>query len=331
MSDKGMKYSIIVVAAFFLLFQVTAICFAASTVTLYLDGAVVERVESAKKGYIELLLPPSVRPDSLKIKPKSSTTINRVSLTPQKPSKKRDQEMATIQERQDLLQDRLKALSVREEIFKSAAKSQSGKAPRKTKTNPEPLAGIRQGTDYAIAQLEVVYTAKRKAEKELKQLEDKKSQLLKDGQSAGNIARILVSPPNGMVTASWIQPDRSWSPSYELRAESPDKYRMSLFAGEVPSSKGEKLVFELSSHDAPPSTSRYRFTGDNGSFRFDNLKISGKMEETVQFPVITVTSDVRGNLPPGEISCYRNGEFLGTGRFPGLEAGGTLEFRCLNR
>jgi hypothetical protein len=322
MSDSRMKiFPIAVVAVCFSLLQIPSICRAASSVTLYLDGAIVEQSESARKGYIELLLPPSARTDSLKIKPKPGTVISRVAVTPRKPSKRRDEELASIQERQDLLQDRIKALTVREEIFKSAAKSQSGKAPRKSKTNPEPLAGIRQGTDYAIAQLEAVYTAKRKAEKELKLLDEKKSQLELDDHSS----------PSGTVTASWIQADRNWSPSYELRVDSPDKIRMSLFAGEVPKAKGEKLVFELSSLDAPPSTSRYRFAGESGSLRFDNLKISGKIPEPAQFPVITVTSDAKGSLPPGEVSCYRNGEFLGTGKFPGLEADRTLEFRCINR
>lgn len=325
-----MKYYI-VVAAFFALLQTPAICSAASTVTLYLDGAVVESVESARKGYIELPLPPSVRPDSLKIKPRAGTTINRVSVIPRKPSKKREQELASIDERKELLQDRIKALSVREEIFKSAAKSQSGKAPRKTKTNPEPLAGIRQGTDYAITQLEAVYTAKRKAEKELKLLEDKKSLLLKDDQSAGSIARVWVSPAGGTVNASWSQSDRNWSPSYELRVDSPDKYRLALLPGEVAKAKGERVFFELSAMDAPASTPRYRFAEENGSLRFDKLKIAGKQEDPLRFPMITVTADDKGNLSPGEISCYRNGEFLGTGRFPGLEAGRTLEFRCIDR
>jgi len=332
MSDNPVKIAAIhVVAALFLLPQTPSLCSAGSSVTLHLDGAVVEQAESARKGYIELLLPPSARTDSLKIKPKPGTTINRVVVRPRKPSKGREQEIASVQERQDLLNDRIKALSVREEIFKSAAKSQSGKAPRKTKTNPEPLAGIRQGTDYAIAQLEAVYTAKRKAEKELKLLDEKKTLLARDDRSAGNIAKIWVSPANGTVTASWSQSDRNWLPSYELRADSADRFRFYLSPGEVPKAKVEKVVFDLSSLDTPASTPRYRITEENGPARLDNLKISRKTEDLSLFPALVITADAKGSLPPGEISCYRDGEYLGTGKFPGVEAGRTMEFRCINR
>ena len=328
---KSFSPTICKAAAIFALLLCPSASSAGSSVTLYLDGAIVEQVESTRKGYIELLLPPSVRADSLKIKPKPGTTINRVVVTPRKPSKGRDQGIALIQERQDLLHDRIKALSVREEIFKAAAKSQSGKAPRKTKTNPEPIAGIRQGTDYAIAQLEAVYTAKRKAGKELKLLDGKKAQLVRDDRSAGNIAKIWVSPPGGTVTASWNQADRNWSPSYELRADSADKFRFYLFPGEFLKVKGEKVTFNLSSLNTPASIPGYRITEESGTLKLDNLKISGKTEDVSLFPVIVITPDAKGNLPPGDISCYRDGEYLGTGRFPGVEAGRTLEFRCINR
>jgi hypothetical protein len=318
-------------AVVFALLQLPSVSAAGSSVTLFLDGAIVEQAESARKGYVELLLPPSARPDSLKIKPKPGTTINRVVVKPRKPTKGRDHDIAMIEERQDQLHDRIKALSVREEIFKSAAKSQSGKAPRKTKTNPEPLAGIRQGTDYAIAQLEAVYTAKRKAEKELKLLDEKRVLLAKDVQSAGNIAKIWVSPPSGTVTASWSQTDRNWSPSYELRADSPDKFRISLFTGEVPKARGEKVTFDLSSLDVPAAAPRYRIREDNSSIKLDNLKISRKPEDLSSFPMLVIAADAKGNLPSGDISCYRDGEYLGTGKFPGVEAGRTVEFRCINR
>ena len=65
----------------------------------------------------------------------------------------------------------MQALEAKETVFKAAAKSQSGKAPRKTKTNPDPLAGVRQATEYAIAQLESVYRARRMAESDLNSVE----------------------------------------------------------------------------------------------------------------------------------------------------------------
>ena len=318
-------------AAVFALLLHPSVSSAGSSVTLFLDGAAFEHVESARKGYIELLLPPSVRTESLRIKPKPGTTINRVIVTPRKPAKGRDQELALLQERQDLLHDRIKALSVREDIFKAAAKSQSGKAPRKTKTNPEPIAGIRQGTDYAIAQLEAVYTAKRKTERELKLLDEKRAQLVRDDQSAGSVARIWVSPPSGTVTAFWSQADRNWSPSYELRADSAGKFRFSLFPGEFLKVKGEKVAFDLSALNAPVATPGLRISGESGLVTLDNLGISRKPETSTLFPALVITADAKVNLPPGEISCYRDGEYLGLGKFPGVEAGRTVEFRCINR
>lgn len=334
MSDSHMKkfpIKISLVAVLFTLVYIPSVCFAGSSVTLYLDGAIVEQVESARKGYIEILLPPSARPDSLKVKPKQGTTIDRVVVKPRKPTAGREREIASILERQDLLHDRIKALSVREEIFKSAAKSQSAKAPRKTKTNPEPITGIRQGTDYAIAQLETVYTAKRKAEKELKLLDEKRALLASDDHAAGNYAKIWVSPSNGTVTASWSQSDRNWTPSYELRVDSGDKFRFHLFAGEFLKYKGERVSLELSSLFTPASTSGFRFAGDNSSVKLNDLKISKKPEESSLFPLLLITSEAKFNLPPGDISCYKDEEYLGSGKFPGLEVGRNLELRCVNR
>ena len=67
----------------------------------------------------------------------------------------------------------LQALATREEIFKSAAKSQGGKAPRKSKANPDPMQAIRQGTEFAIAQLEAVYTSRRRTEQEIRRIDSR--------------------------------------------------------------------------------------------------------------------------------------------------------------
>ncbi len=320
-----------ITASFFALLLHASVSLAGPTVTLFLDGAAVEHNESARKGLIEIILPPSALTDSLKIKPRPGTTINRVVVTPRQPSKSRDQELSSILERQDLLHDRIKALSVREEIFKSAAKSQSGKAPRKTKSNPEPIAGIRQGTDYAIAQLEAVYTAKRKAEKELKLLEEKRSNLARDNRSAGNNVKLWVTPVNGTVIASWNQTDRNWTPSYELRVDTPDTFRLNLIPGEFLKSKGEKVSLELASLATPPSSPGFRFAAESGAVRLEALKLSRLPGDTSLFPTVLIVSESKNSFPAGDVSCYRNGEYLGTGKFPGLEAGKSLEFRCLNR
>ncbi|HZV81605.1 MAG TPA: hypothetical protein VFF53_05500, partial [Geobacteraceae bacterium] len=173
---------------------------AGRNVSLYLDGAVVERNEIAKNGYLELFLPASVRADSLRIMPVGPTQIIRVQVVPKQPSGKAEKELIAITKQQELLQDRLKALSIKEDIFRSAAKSQSAKAPRRTKANPEPLAAIRQGTDYAISQLETVFQLQRKTNRELKQLDEKKAKLAKDEQAGGSVARVWVAPASAGVT-----------------------------------------------------------------------------------------------------------------------------------
>jgi len=83
--------------------------------------------------------------------------VERVELLPCQVPERRQKELDALIEQKNRLEDRMKALDTREDIFAAAAKSQSSKAPRKTKANPDPLASVRQGTDFAIAQLEAVY------------------------------------------------------------------------------------------------------------------------------------------------------------------------------
>src|SRR5512140_1970872 len=109
--------------------------------------------------------------DSLRLKPVKSATITRVEFMAARADRKAEKELARLTGRKNALADRLQALEVKEEVFRSAAKSQSGKAPRSSKNNREPLENIRKGTEFALAQLEEVYTARRTAEKELKSVE----------------------------------------------------------------------------------------------------------------------------------------------------------------
>ncbi len=128
-----------------ILFTLNADAFASRSLTLYLDGAQIEQRETARKGYLEITVPAAALKDSLKIAPDKGVEILRVSTAPQKLAKNVVNELGQLDERENQLNARLKALSVREEIFKSAAKSQSAKAPRRTKTNPEPLSTIKAG------------------------------------------------------------------------------------------------------------------------------------------------------------------------------------------
>ena len=106
----------------------------------------------------------------------------------------------------------MQALATREDIFKSAAKSQSGKAPRKTKANPVPMQAIRQGTAFAIAQLEAVYTSRRRTELEFSRLDNRIATAIISGRDPETVARIQVSPARGSVTAGYAVADQGWTP-----------------------------------------------------------------------------------------------------------------------
>jgi len=304
---------------------------AARNLTLYLDGALVEQQESAIKGHIEFSLPAAATPESLRIRPAGGVSIVRVLVTPRMPAKSIARELALLAEREELLHDRLKALSVREEIFKSAAKSQSAKAPRRTRTNPEPLATIRQGTDYAIAQLEAVYQAKRKAERELTQLAERRSRLQKDEAGGGFVVKVRVTPATGKVTASWLQTDRLWTPSYQLRVTAPGEGVLALHASGVTLGKGETAAVRLSRVQTAAS-SGFIYEGEAVSLqtvpvRHDRL-LGGEPHAPLSLSLVN-SSGI--NLPAGETACYQNGAYMGKGKFPGADAGMSAEIICNGR
>jgi len=304
--------------------------FAGRAVTLYLDGAVIERSESAKNGYLEILLPPSARSETLRIKPAGGAQIIRVQVDARQPGKRVEKELAAIGERQELLQDRLRALSVREEIFRSAAKSQSAKAPRKTKTNPEPMTTIRQGTDYAIAQLEGVYQAQRRVNRELKQLEEKRARLSRDEQAGGSVARIWLSPANGLVSATYIQSDRSWQPRYEIRAKGDGMASLAVFPDGVEPLAGEQVAVRPAKLAEGESGVVWRFTERFRPLMTTELPAGRKAESADPVPrfQLSLANSTAVPLPAGDYTCYADGVYLGRGRLPLLQPGGTADLQC---
>lgn len=304
---------------------------AARSITLYLDGAQIEQRESAKKGYLELYLPPDARMDSLRIAPANGAEILRVITAPLKPAKSMEKELAQLVEREDILHDRLKALTVREDIFKSAAKSQSAKAPRRTKSNPEPLSTIKQGTDYAITQLEAVYHAKRKAEKELAQITERRYRLGKDGQSGGTVAKVWIAPAGGSVTATWIQPDRSWSPLYQVKVADKERVILSLMSPGITLSKGETAELALALLQSAGKPLKFKYEGEWALLKKEEFTVASLRESNSSPLTITFTNSSTLNLPSGDIFCFNAGVYIGKGQFPGAETGKTVEFYCNGR
>ena len=190
---------------------------AVTNITLYLDGGRVEREAVAVKGYLEIPLPRGMAAGSLRVRPLAGASLDRVEVVPARPDRKVDAEVTRLTERKDHLADRLKALEVREEIFRAAAKSQSGKAPRKSKNNREPVEEIRKGTEFAIAQLEGVYRARRKAEEALKGVE---SRLPRCGKQEASMAALPASGSmenRGGPLFRICSRNSKWTPSYSFR------------------------------------------------------------------------------------------------------------------
>ena len=301
------------------------------TVTLYLDGARVERNMTATKGYLEAPLPADMQGDSFRIKPLGRTSIERVEIVAARSNPKRAKTLAQLAERKEQLEDRLKALATREEIFTAAAKSQSGKAPRKTKSNPEPLAAIRQGTDFAIAQLETVYHARRKAEKELKSVENRLEIEKKAGNIGGSVARIWLTGKYGRVSISYLVTGLRWTPSYDFRLNGEGEAEVSQRAFLPLLPKGATIavvstVLAEAATMAPvfvgveplPSIAAYKFPIEKGLF-------SAYPQPSFSF---SCRNDSQQKLPAGEGACYRGGEYLGKIRFQGLSPGETGAFVC---
>lgn len=298
---------------------------AAGSVTLYLDGARVESEAVASKGYLELSLPRGVDPGSLRIRPLGGASIARVEVAPVQPGRKVESELARLAERKEAVADRLKALAVREDIFRAAAKSQSGKAPRKTKGNLEPLENIRKGTEFAIAQLEGVYRARRKAEGELKELEARLASLREEG---GSVARVRLAGKGGRVAFSYLHPALKWIPSYDFRVDREAEAEVVMHALLPRIEKGTAVAVVPARLAETPAESPLPASAEEpariASFRFkvENARFSPIPQPSLSF---SFRNDSAKRLPPGQATCYRQGEYLGKVDFAGCPPGEARE------
>lgn len=329
-----MKFSgLTLSAAFALLIASLTDAYAGRALTLYLDGAQIEQRETAVKGYLEINLPPGVRQESLRIAPGKGVDILRVVTAPLKPAKSLEKELLQLAEREELLHDRLKALSVRDEIFRAAAKSQSAKAPRRTKSNPEPLSTIKQGTDYAITQLESVYHAKRKTDKELAKIAERRALIGRDEQSGGTVAKVWITPAKGSVTVAWQQPDRNWLPTYQLRINDKGEAALTLMSQAVKLSKGETAELAVTTLQSGVKAAKTRYEGEWTVLRKEDVNVTELQNDGSLFSALTVrfTNSSTISLPSGDISCFNSGVYVGKGRFQGADDGKTAEVVCSSR
>ena len=308
-----------------LLSSTPAVAASAGKATLYLDGARFETEAVASKGYVEVPIPAAMETGSLRIRPLRGT-LARVEVVPARHGTKREREVARQVERKEQIAARLKALDVREEIFRAAAKSQSGKAPRKSKTNREPLEEIRKGTEFAMSQLESVYRAQRQARDELKVVENRLS-LLREPGNTGSIARIWFAGKDGRAVVSWLQAAQRWTPVYDFRLLSRTEGELTLnallpkFAPGTAVAVVPALLAEGSAQKPLAASSEGVVPITSLQFTVQNEDYSPDPQPAVSFSFVNGS----GKLPPGEATCYRLGVYLGKVLFPGSVAGEVRE------
>lgn len=318
-----MNYSITLLALFLLAPEITMA--AGNSVTFHADGTMVEREATAAKGSIEIPLPAALIEGSLRIRPAGGTSIQRVDIVSIRTDPgKGDKGLDTLLEQRSRLEDRMQALATREEIFKAAAKSQSGKAPRKTKANPDPMQTIRQGTAFAIAQLEAVYTSRRNTELEISRLDNRIAKVKNSGHGPETVARIQVSPARGRVTARYAVADRGWTPRYDLYLDGGPQARMNLsglFSDAFPGYLLQASPAPLAEHATArvfPVTS-----GPTARIASFHLPVADEHFGTglqSSFSCLLKNPE-QMYLPGGDANLYKNGEYVGRFRFEGISSG----------
>lgn len=293
------------------------------SITYYLDGARVDEVTVATKGYAEIALPAAALPDSLRIRPVGGGSILRVDIQDARTNPKYEKELQVLAERKQRLEDRLRALETREKIFTAAAKSQSSKTPRKTKANPEPMATIRKGTEFAVAQLEDVYRTRRITEDGIRDVEARLSHLKKEADIGRRIARIWVSG-KGRVASSYLMTDTAWVPAYDFRLDGKGSVDVAMRAVFPRPEKGTSVTVAAVSISAEREESSSVPVGAPfGEVMRFRCPVEG--EETgshlSERTVFSFTNSASVLLPPGEATVYRLGEYLGKASFGGLQPG----------
>lgn len=295
--------------------------------TLYLDGARVETEAAARGGYLEIFLPPAARPTSLRIRPAGSGRIDRVEFMPARTDPRIARSLARLAERRERLEDRLKALETRETVFRSAAKSQSGRAPRKSKSNPEPLTAVRRGTDYAIGQLEVTFRVLRQTRHELADLEQQLSGLQREGNVGGTVARVWLADREGRVIASYVRSDLSWKPSYDFRLSGTGRLEATVrpIIPEQARGKGVSVVMSTLGDGASREKMPAGHALSTGTATFF---LPVELIADADPVTITFRNASGRKLPAGVASCYRDGAFTGQAPFTGALPGEVREVVC---
>lgn len=306
----------------FIVFSASTL-YAAGTVTFFRDGALIRQEAAAVKGTIDVPISADLLEHTLSIDPARGTTILGVEIHKNVSDSSGDIEIDTLTEQRRRLEDRLQALETRESIFTAAAKTQSGKAPRKTKTNPDPMQAIRQGTDFAIAQLEAVYTARRKTIQEIRRIDAHLATARKGRRSAENSIRITVTPPRGMVTLRYATTEIGWHPQYNLHLTGKGTARLQLNARITGNGHGKQI--RVSPGSLAESGSTETFPALAGSTVLASYYLPLTEERSVEGVFNRFSGKILNistrYLPPGDTGVFRGGSYIGRFRFEGLSSG----------
>lgn len=308
-----------------LLFIISPVIASADSITFYRDGAIIERGMSGIKGSVELPLRPGFVKGTLQVSPASGTSILTVEINSLPASDYAKKELGTLLEAIKQQEDRLQALNAREKIFTAAAKSQSAKTPRKSKSNPDPMKGIRQGTDFAIARLEAVYDAKRKAELEIKRLDARIAAIRKQAGAQKNIARIKITPARGRVTVRYATTEVGWQPRYDLHLAKNGSTELQLFAHLTGTlfSGGHIKVSDAYLADSATAPLFLITPGSRTLLSTYKLPIDEEQLDSGIYNRFScrITNGTTGYLQPGDTTLYKNGVYRGNFRFEGLSSG----------
>jgi len=296
----------------------------ARSITFFSDGAIAEIEATATKGIVQIPLLPGMIDNTLRIKPLGGAMIQRVDLLTVRRETRREKELDTLLERKNKLEDRLQALTTREEIFKAAVKSQSSKAPRKTKNNPDPMLSIRQGTDFAIAQLEAVNTAQRKTMLEMRHITARITEARKRNTRTEMVARVHVTPNNARLRVLYALAGQAWIPRYDIRMNGDGKAALTLYA-ELPRPFAGYLL-RAAPATLADSDNVHSFPVTVGSVAKLAEFIFQVKEEQFGSGLTNSFSSILTNkstvyLPAGEASIFHNNEYVGRARFSGISSG----------
>ncbi len=296
---------------------------AESTITFYRDGALLQQEAGAVKGVIDIPLAAGLLEQTLTVIPAHGTTILGVETYKTGSGTNGDKGLEALTEQRRRLEDRLLALETRETIFTSAAKAQSGKAPRKTKANPDPMLAIRQGTDFAIAQLEAVYTARRKTTQEMRIIDARLAAARKNIRSPESSVRIAVVPPRGKVTLRYATTESGWQPQYNLQSGGDGKALLQLSARITGNGQGHRVRVSPGTLAESGSAESLPVQAGSTVLASYRLPITGESytEGIYNRFAGLITNSSPHYLPPGESGLFRTGVYLGKFRFEGLSSG----------